>query len=161
MKGLKNGSSNLLHLFVFLFALFSSLMVITSVSVMGSQGKEANATGSEVALEFPDAPVIINDSTIGSALQRYSPFVLDFWETGCRPCQLIDPKIDKTAVDLKGKVVFGKLNINQNSKSTVKFKVFNYPTLLIFKNGSLIYRQIGNIPEGALESMILGKLGIK
>lgn len=157
MKGLKNES---LHL-ILLFALFSALMLITSVSATGIQDKKANETGSSIALEFPEAPVVINDSTIGSALQKYSPLVLDCWEKGCRPCQLIDPKIDKMSADLRGKVVFGKLNINQNSKSMVKYKIFNYPTLLIFKNGSLVYRHIGNIPQDALESMILGKLGIK
>lgn len=156
MKGLKNES---LHL-ILLFALFSGLMLITSVSATGIQEEKTNETGSKVALEFPEAPLLINDSTIGSALQKYSPLVLDCWEKGCRPCQLIDPKIDKIAADLRGKVVFGKLNINQNSKSMIKYKVFNYPTLLIFKNGSLVYRHIGNIPQDALESMILGKLGI-
>lgn len=157
MKGLKNES---LHL-TLLCALFSALTLITSVSAMGIQEEKTNETGSSLAFEFPDSPVVINDSTIGSALLKYSPLVLDCWEKGCRPCQLIDPKIDKMAADLRGKVVFGKLNINQNSKSMVKYKVFNYPTLLIFKNGSLIFRQIGNHPLDELESMILGKLGIK
>lgn len=158
MKGLNN---KLPHL-TLLVVLLSSLMAITSVSATGIQDNNSNETGSSAAaFEFPDAPVVINDSTIGSALQKYSPLVLDCWEKGCRPCQLIDPKIDKMSADLRGKVVFGRLNINQNSKSMVKYKVFNYPTLLIFKNGSLIFRQIGNHPLDELESMILGKLGIK
>jgi thioredoxin 1 len=105
--------------------------------------------------------VLINDSTLGPSLKKYSPFVLDCWEPGCNPCHLIDPKIDEMARDLHGKVVFGKLNIKQNAKTMVKYRIFNYPTLLIFKNGSMIYRHIGNYPTTTLEEIVLKKLGIE
>lgn len=156
--GKKNGLGHLLLLFV----LCSSIMLIASWPVMGSHDKKANSTSSgvEVGPEFPDVPLVITDSTLGSALDKYSPLVLDCWENGCRPCQLIDRKIDKMAADLKGQVVFGKLNINQNAKTTTRYKIFNYPTILIFKNGSMIYRHIGNIPKDELQNLILNKLGI-
>jgi thioredoxin-like negative regulator of GroEL len=136
-------------------------MLIISGPVIGSHDNEANFIGSKDWLKVPDAPLIVTDSTFGSALNKYSPLVLDCWEEGCRPCQLIDPKIDGLAADLKGQVIFGKLNANQNAKTTTKYKVFNYPTILIFKNGSLVYRHIGNIPKDELENLILSKLGIK
>ena len=87
--------------------------------------------------------------------------VLDCWEKGCRPCHSIDRKIDEMAADLKGQEVFGKLNINQNYKTTTKYKVFNYPTILIFKDGAPVYRHIGDIPKDELENLILSKLCIK
>jgi thioredoxin 1 len=65
------------------------------------------------------------------------------------------------AADLKGQEVFGKLNINQNSKTTTKYKVFNYPTILIFKDGAPVYRHIGDIPKDKLDNLILSKLCIK
>jgi thiol-disulfide isomerase/thioredoxin len=157
MLELKDKSWHLLLMFV----LCASIMLIISGPVIGSHDNEANLTGSKDWLKVPDAPLVVTDSTFGSALNKYSPLVLDCWEEGCRPCQLIGPKIDGLAADLKGQVIFGKLNANQNAKTTTKYKVFNYPTILIFKNGSLVYRHIGNIPKDELENLILSKLGIK
>ena len=144
-----------------LLVLCASIMLIISWPVMGSPVEKVKVTSSRVGHEFPDAPLVIIDSTLGSALDKYSPLVLDCWEKGCRPCQLIDRKIDEMAIELKGQVVYGKLNINQNAKTTTKYKIFVYPTILIFKNGSLVYRHIGDIPKNKLENLILSKLGIK
>ena len=159
IMGPKIESGHLLLLFV----LCTSMMLVISWPVMGSHGELANSTSSgvEVVPEFPDAPLVITDGTLGSDLEKYSPLVLDCWEKGCRPCQSIDRKIDEMAADLKGQVVFGKLNINQNAKATTKYKVFNYPTILIFRNGTLICRHIGDIPKDELENLVLSKLDVK
>ncbi len=157
IMGLNNESRHPLLLLV----LCASIMLIISWPVMGSPVEKVKVTSSRVGHEFPDAPLVIIDSTLGSALDKYSPLVLDCWEKGCRPCQLIDRKIDEMAIELKGQVVFGKLNINQNAKTTTKYKIFVYPTILIFRNGSLVYRHIGDIPKNKLENLILSKLGIK
>ena len=155
ITGLKNYS----RLFL-LLVLCASIMLIISGPVMGNRNKIENSAGFELGLKVPDAPLVLTDSTFGSALKKYSSLVLDCWEEGCRPCQLIDPKINGLAADLNGQVVFGKLNVNQNAKTATKYRVFNYPTILIFKNGSLVCRHIGNIPKDELENLILTKLGI-
>ncbi|VVB63911.1 Thioredoxin [uncultured archaeon] len=157
IMGLKIESDHLLLLFI----LCASIMLTTSWPVMGSLDKKANSTSINLGPEFPDAPLVITDSTLRSSLEKYSPLVLDCWEKGCRPCQSIDRKIDEMAADLKGQVVFGKLNIKQNARTATKYKVFNYPTILIFKNSALVYRHIGDIPKDELENLILSKLGIK
>ena len=110
--------------------------------------------------EFPDAPITITDSTIDSSIKSYSLFVLDCWEEGCNPCQLISPTIDRMAQDFKDKIVFGKLLTDQNHKTRVKYHIYHYPMLLIFKNGSLVYKHLGNYPKDTLESIILSKLSI-
>jgi thioredoxin 1 len=137
------------------------LALAISTPGMGRAGTNANESSHSPILEFPDSVALINDSTLGPSLKKYSAFVLDCWEPGCNPCQLIDPKIDEMARDFQSRVVFGKLNIKQNVKTMVKYRVFNYPTLLIFKNGSMVYRHIGNYPTATLEEVILKKLGIK
>lgn len=157
IMGLKIESGHLLVLFI----LCASIMLTTSWPVMGSPDKKANSTSTNLGPEFPDAPLVITDRTLRSSLEKYSPLVLDCWEKGCRPCQSIDRKIDEMAADLKGQVVFGKLDIKQNAGTATKYKVFNYPTILIFKNGALVYRHIGDIPKDELENLILSKLGIK
>jgi thioredoxin 1 len=145
--------------------LTSILCILFAIAVSGpgmeTSGIKINNSSSSPILEFPDSPILVNDSTLDSCLKKYSPFILDCWEPGCNPCQLIDPKIDQMARDFQGQVVFGKLNIKQNIEIMVQYRVFNYPTLLIFKNGSMIYRHIGNCPIATLEEIISNKLGIK
>jgi thioredoxin 1 len=104
--------------------------------------------------EFPDVPIEVNDKNFDSMLRLYSPFVVDFWEIGCRPCKSIDPTINEMALDFKGQIVFGKLCIDRNSNSKKKYGISNTPTLLIFKDGSLVYRHVGNYPKQKLEEII-------
>ena len=108
--------------------------------------------------EFPDAPIEVNDKNFDSMLRLYSPFVVDFWEIGCRPCKSIDPTINEMALDFKGQIVFGKLCTDRNSNSKKKYGISNTPTLLIFKDGSLVYRHVGNYPKQKLEEIILTAL---
>jgi thioredoxin 1 len=149
------------RLTLILFIVFSFLSLTVSGSSMRTPIDRLNPTGSKVLSEFPDTPFVVTDRTLGTALDKYSSLVLDCWEEGCRPCQLIDAKINGLAMDLKGQAVFGKLNVNQNRKTAAKYQIFNYPTILIFNYGSLVYRHIGNIPKDELENLILRKLGIK
>lgn len=146
-----------LELFV---ALIFGILSAAAVSGIGEGAPDAKINDSDrnLDLDFPDSPLIVNDSTLGQYLLKYSSFILDCWEPGCNPCSLIDPKIDQMAKDFRGQVVFGKLNIKQNIKTMVKYRVFNYPTLLIFTNGSMIYRHIGNYPISTLEEIISKKL---
>jgi thioredoxin len=108
--------------------------------------------------EFPDAPIEVNDKNFDSMLRLYSPFVVDFWKIGCRPCKSIDPTINEMALDFKGQIVFGKLCTDRNSNSKKKYGISNTPTLLIFKDGSLVYRHVGNYPKQKLEEIILTAL---
>ncbi len=114
---------------------------------------DKSATG--LAQAFPEAPVAVDDRSLNGALKIYSPFVLDCWELGCRPCQLIDPKIDQMAEDLKGRIVFGKLCIDYNPITMSKYGISRTPTMLVFKNGTLVYKQVGNYPKEELERIIL------
>jgi thioredoxin 1 len=119
----------------------------------------ANASGQERV--FPEAPVTVDDGSLDGALKIYTPFVLDCWEIGCRPCQLIEPKINQMAEDFKGRIVFGKLCIDKNPITMSKFGISRTPTLLIFENGTLVYKQVGNYPKEELEHMILTVLHMR
>jgi thioredoxin 1 len=108
--------------------------------------------------ELPYVPIEVNDKNIELMINRYSPFVVDFWEIGCRPCKSIDPTINEMAFDFKGQIVFGKLCIDRNAASKKKYKISSTPTLLIFKDGTLVYRHVGNYPKQRLEEIILRAL---
>ena len=140
-------------------------------NVLGSNASTSNASIRNASIssasagsmykpekEFPDVPVDVNDKNLDSMRMLYSPFVVDFWEIGCRPCKSVDPTINEMALDFKGQIVFGKLCIDRNAASKKKYGISRTPTLLIFKEGTLVYRHVGNYPKQKLEEIILAAL---
>jgi thioredoxin 1 len=130
-------------------------------NVHGSNASISNASAGSMykpEKEFPDVPVDVNDKNLDSMCMLYSPFVVDFWEIGCRPCKSVDPTINEMALDFKGQIVFGKLFIDRNAASKKKYGISRTPTLLIFKEGTLVYRHVGNYPKQKLEEIILTAL---
>jgi thioredoxin 1 len=85
----------------------------------------------------------INDSTLNSTLARYPLFILDCYEAGCDPCQRMNGTLDELSLELSGQVIFGKINADENNKTASMYNVTNFPTLLIFKNGTFIEKEIG------------------
>jgi thioredoxin 1 len=132
----------------------------TSNASIGNASMSNASAGSIYKPEkwFPDVPIEVNDKNLDSMRMLYSPFVVDFWEIGCRPCKSVDPTINEMALDFKGQIVFGKLCIDRNAASKKKYGISRTPTLLIFKEGNLVYRHVGNYPKQKLEEIILTAL---
>ncbi len=93
---------------------------------------------------FSIQPVIITDGNFGETVERSAlPVLLDLWAAWCAPCRMIAPIIDELAKELAGKVLIGKLNIDENQMTAARFGVQSIPTLLILKNGREVDRIIG------------------
>jgi thioredoxin 1 len=114
---------------------------------------EANKS-SGPSLQFPDKPVVITDATVDSAASQYPLFILDCWAEWCGPCRMIGPIIEELAEEMKGKVVFGKLNVDENAQTANKYKISAIPTLLIFKNGRLTDKLLGAYPKATLAAKV-------
>lgn len=108
----------------------------------------------EPSVQFPDKPVIVTDETLDSAARQYPVFILDCWAEWCGPCRMLGPIIEELAGELKGKVVFGKLNVDQNMQTANKHRISAIPTLLVFKNGKLVDKLVGAYPKGTLAAKI-------
>jgi thioredoxin 1 len=106
------------------------------------------------SVDLPDKPVIVTDATIDSAVSQYPVFILDCWAEWCGPCRMIGPIIEELAREMKGKVVFGKLNVDQNMQTANKHRISAIPTLMIFKEGKLINKLVGAYPKPALVAKI-------
>ena len=109
---------------------------------------------SEPAIQYPNKPIIITDKDLETAVSQYPLLILDCWAEWCGPCRMIGPIIEDLAKEMSGKVVFGKLNVDQNMATANKFRISAIPTMLVFKNGKLVDKIVGAYPKGALTARI-------
>jgi len=99
----------------------------------------------------PDAPIVVSDSSFEEFVKKYPKVVVDCWAPWCGPCRMLSPTIDTLAKDLRGKVVFAKLNTDENFNVAGKYRIMSVPTLLFFKNGQLVDRMVGAAPRAVVE----------
>ena len=105
------------------------------------------------------ATVAVTDATFDTEVKNSDiPVVVDFWAEWCGPCSMIAPMIEELANDYDGKAVIGKLDVDNNQESSVKFGVRSIPTLLVFKDGEMVDRHVGAVPKETLSSSIDSKL---
>ena len=77
------------------------------------------------------------------------PVVIDFWAAWCAPCRMIAPIIEDLATDFEGKAKIGKLDVDSNQQTAIKYGVRSIPTVLIIKNGEVVDTIIGALPKTA------------
>ncbi|MGF7185372.1 thioredoxin 1 [Desulfitispora alkaliphila] len=102
----------------------------------------------EKVLEFT------NDNFQEKVLEADKPVLVDFWAAWCGPCKMIAPVIDELADAYDGKVVIGKLNVDDHGATAGKYGVMSIPTLLLFKNGEAIERVVGYKTKDELAKII-------
>jgi len=99
-------------------------------------------------------PITLSDYNFDETTRKYPLLVVDFWAPWCGPCKLVSPIIDQLAIELKGKAVFGKLNVDENPTVANIFGIQSIPTLMIFKNGEAVDGIMGAMPKQQLISTI-------
>ena len=81
--------------------------------------------------------------------------VVDFWATWCGPCRSMAPHLETLASEYEGKVRVVKVDVDRNQKTAIKFDIKNLPTLLVFKNGEVVDKLVGNPgSKGKLEEWV-------
>lgn len=104
--------------------------------------------------EAMNHPIQVTDKTFDQVIKTHPVVVVDFWGQWCPPCHVIAPIVEELANDYAGKVVFGKLNVDENKANAVKYGITAIPTLLLFKNGKLVDQVLGAVPKQHLEEKI-------
>jgi len=101
-----------------------------------------------------DKPIVVSDRNFDQTVKNYPLVVIDCWAAWCAPCRAIAPVVEELAKEYSGKVVFGKLNVDENPETAQKFGVMAIPTLLVMKNGTEVDRIVGVLPKSQLEAKI-------
>ncbi len=101
----------------------------------------------------------LTDANFDSVINSEKPVLVDFWAEWCGPCKMIGPLVEELAGDYEGRAVVAKLNVDENPNVTARFGVRSIPTLLVFKKGQIVDKQVGAVPKSVLSSKLEAQVG--
>ncbi|WP_300814820.1 thioredoxin [uncultured Bacteroides sp.] len=96
----------------------------------------------------------VTDSNFKEILSEGKPVVVDFWAPWCGPCKMVGPVIDELAAEYEGKVIIGKCDVDENSDLPAEFGIRSIPTVLFFKDGKLVDKQVGSAAKSVYAAKI-------
>ena len=95
-----------------------------------------------------------NDENSKPEIESGKPVVIVFWAEWCIPCKKIAPIIDELAEQYEGRVKIGKYNVEESSDVATEFGIRSIPTILFFRDGKLVDKNVGSISKSNLEEKI-------
>jgi thioredoxin 1 len=96
----------------------------------------------------------ITDQNIKEMLSSGKPVVIDFWAEWCGPCRMVGPLVEELAKEYEGKVIIGKMDVDENVETPTEYGIRNIPTILFFKEGKLVDKQIGATQKAVLAAKV-------
>jgi thioredoxin 2 len=101
-----------------------------------------------------------NDQSFEAVAERSDvPVLVDLWAPWCVPCRMVSPAVERVATELAGRVKAVKVNVDASPAVAARFAAMSIPTLLILRDGAVVDRMVGAVPEHALLAWVSGRLG--
>lgn len=117
------------------------------------------ATFKERKAELTGGPVHLTDTNFEETVKRHSVSFVDFWASWCGPCLALAPTIEELAKEYGGKILVGKLDVDENPKTAESFQVYSVPTMVIMKNGQEVDRIVGCVQKKMIVAALEKHLG--
>jgi len=99
-------------------------------------------------------PAVADDSFDVEVLKSEVPVLVDFWAPWCAPCKALDPIIQELCASYSGRVKMYQMNVQDNKKVPVQFRIRSIPTLILFKQGKVLDQITGQVPKTKIDNMI-------
>ena len=96
----------------------------------------------------------LTDGNIKEIINSGKPVVVDFWAEWCGPCRMVGPIVEELAKEFDGQVVVGKMDVDENVETPNEYGIRNIPTILFFKDGQVVDKQIGATQKADLAAKI-------
>ncbi len=106
------------------------------------------------ATEHGNQTVKLTEANFDQLSSGEKPLFVDFWAVWCGPCMVMDPVVEKLAAKYSDRVVFGKVNVDEEINISSRYQVFSIPTFMIFKGGQPMDAVIGAVGEPSLERLL-------
>ncbi len=98
-------------------------------------------------------PVILNDDNFSTVVKENTLLVVDFWAAWCGPCRMVAPIIEQLATEYAGKVVFGKINVDENQMVPNSLGIMGIPTIIVFYQGHAVETIVGACSKSHIETV--------
>ena len=95
-------------------------------------------------------PFHVTDANFDETIKKNTLVFIDFWAGWCGPCRALAPTIVELAKEYSGKIIIGKLDVDENPSTAERFQVFSIPTMIVFKNGMEAERLVGLCPKNKI-----------
>lgn len=99
-------------------------------------------------------PLDLDDSNFTQTINKYPLLLVDFWAPWCGPCRMMSPIIDQVGKEYIGKLVVGKVNVDENPNISSQFGISSIPTLILFKRGQAVNNIIGSVSKSRIDEMV-------
>ena len=100
----------------------------------------------------------ITDANFEEIMKSEHSILVDFWAEWCGPCKMIGPVVEELAGEYEGKAIIGKVDVDSNPNVAAKFGIRSIPTLLFFKGGEIVDKQVGAVPKTVLSQKLDAQL---
>jgi thioredoxin 1 len=99
-------------------------------------------------------PLNLDDSDFAETINKFPLLLVDFWAPWCGPCRMMSPIVDQVGKEYQGKLVVGKVNVDENPNISRQFGISSIPTLILFKRGQAVNNIIGSVSKSRIDEMV-------